>query len=72
MRKFAAAALAVPVLAWVYAPVLARRMLAGRTGLGIGTLAISAIVALGLAAPTAIQARPPVVVTDLGSTALSG
>ena len=32
MRKFAAAALALPVLALVYGPVLVRRMLAGRIG----------------------------------------
>jgi hypothetical protein len=72
LRKFAAAALAVPVLAMVYGPVLVRRMLAGRMGLGIGTLAISAIVALGLAAPSTIQARPPVTVTELGPAALAG
>lgn len=72
MRKLATAALAVPVLAMVYGPVLARRLLAGRMGLGIGTLAISAIVALGLAAPAAIQARPPATVTELGPAALAG
>jgi hypothetical protein len=72
LRKFAVAALAVPVLALVYGPVLVRRMLAGRMGLGIGTLAISAIVALGLAAPPTIQAHPPVTVTELGPAALVG
>jgi Big-like domain-containing protein len=72
LRKFAAAALAVPVLATVYGPVLARRMLAGRMGLGVGFLAISAIVALGLAVPNTIQARPPVTVTELGPAALAG
>ncbi|MEO8230419.1 MAG: Ig-like domain-containing protein [Chloroflexota bacterium] len=72
MRKFAAAALAVPVLAMVYGPVLARRMLAGRIGLGVGSVAISAIVALGLAAPNTIVARPPVTVTELGPAALAG
>ena len=72
MRKLAAAALAVPVLVTVYGPVLARRMLAGRMGLGVGSLAISAIVALGLAAPNSIQARPPVTVTELSPAALAG
>jgi Big-like domain-containing protein len=72
LRKLAAAALAVPVLATVYGPVFARRMLAGRMGLGVGFLAISAIVALGLAAPNTIQARPPVTVTELGPAALAG
>jgi hypothetical protein len=72
LRKFAAAALAVPVLVTMYGPVLARRLLAGRMGLGVGSVAISAIVALGLAAPNTIQARPPVTVTELSPAALAG
>ncbi len=72
MRKFAVAALALPVLALVYGPVLARRMLAGRVGIGIGTLAISGIVAVGLAAPVATQARPPVTVAQVGPATLAG
>jgi hypothetical protein len=72
LRKFAAAALALPVLALVYAPVLARRMLAGRVGIGIGTLAISGIVAVGLAAPVTTQARPPVTVAQVGPASLAG
>ena len=64
MRKLAAAALAVPVLAMVYGPILVRRVLAGRVGVGIGTMAIGGIVAFGLAVPGATQARPPVTVTQ--------
>jgi Big-like domain-containing protein len=72
LRKFAVAALALPVLALVYGPVLARRMLAGRVGIGIGTLAISGIVAVGLAAPVATEARPPVTVAQVGPASLTG
>ncbi len=71
MRKFAAAAMALPVLALVYGPVLLRRLLDGRIGIGIGTLAISGIVVVGLAAPVATQARPPVTVTQIGPASLT-
>lgn len=72
MHKFVAAALAVPIFARIYVPVLTRRLLAGRIGIGIGTLAISGILVVGLAAPGATQARPPVTVTQLGPAALAG
>jgi len=72
LRKFAAAALALPVLALIYGPVLMRRMLAGRVGIGVGTVAISGIVVVGLAAPISTQARPPVTVSQLGPGALAG
>jgi hypothetical protein len=72
LRKFAAAAMAVPVLALIYAPVLARRILAGRVGIGLGSLAIGGILAVGLAAPGATQARPPVTVAPIGPAALAG
>ncbi len=72
MRKYAAAALALPILALVYGPILVRRVLAGRVGVGIGSLAIAGIVTVGLAAPGVIQARPPVTVTQLGSASLAG
>ena len=55
----------------MYGPVLVRRLLAGRIGIGVGTLAISAIVVVGLAAPVATQARPPVTVTQIGPASLS-
>ncbi len=72
MRKFAATALAIPILALVYGPVFVRRMLAGRMGIGIGTLAISAIVVVGLAAPVQTQAHPPVTASPIGPAALAG
>ena len=72
MRKIAAAALALPILALIYGPVVFRRMLAGRVGIGIGTVAISGIVAVGLAAPVGTQAHPPVTVAQIGPAALAG
>lgn len=72
MRKLAVTALALPILALVYGPVFARRILAGRMGIGIGTLAISGIVVVGLAAPIQTQAHPPVTAAPVGPAALAG
>lgn len=63
MRKFITAALAVPVLAVVYLPILARRSIAARVGLvaSVGIVVLAA--ALGLSRPvttTASQPSPPV------------
>ncbi len=72
MRKLAAAALAVPVIAFLYLPVLSRRLLAGRAGIGVGIAAIAGILAVGMAMPDTTQARPPVAVTQLGPGSLAG
>ena len=59
MRKVAAAALAVPVLAILYLPVLARRPIAARLAL-VGSVGLVVLVAaLGLARPTPTKAVPP-------------
>jgi uncharacterized protein YkwD len=59
LRKVAAAALAVPVLAIVYLPILARRSIAARVVL-VGTVGIVvALAALGLARPVPTAATPP-------------
>ncbi len=59
MRKVAAAALAVPVLAIVYLPVLARRSIAARIAV-LGSVGIVVLVAaLGLARPSVTTATPP-------------
>jgi uncharacterized protein YkwD len=59
LRKVAAAALAVPVLAVIYLPVLARRSIAARLAL-VGTVGIVvAVAAIGLAQPAPIGAAPP-------------
>lgn len=72
MGKIAAALLALPVLVPLYAPVILRRTLGGRVGIGIGVVAIAGILAIGLAAPGATVARPPVTVAPLGPGALAG
>jgi hypothetical protein len=66
LRKITVAAMAVPVLARLYVPVLVRRTLAGRTGVGMGLVAIAGILMFGLAAPGATTARPPVSVVTVG------
>ncbi|HEY7131948.1 MAG TPA: Ig-like domain-containing protein [Candidatus Limnocylindrales bacterium] len=59
MRKVAAAALAVPVLAILYLPVLARRSIAARLVL-LGTVGVVvAVAAFGLSRPAPITATPP-------------
>ncbi|HEX2753986.1 MAG TPA: Ig-like domain-containing protein [Candidatus Limnocylindrales bacterium] len=63
MRKLAAAALAVPVLAIVYLPLLARRSVAARVGLVASVGVIVLVAALGLSRPvvtTASQPAPPI------------
>jgi uncharacterized protein YkwD len=59
LRKVAAAALAVPVLAILYLPVLARRSVAARVGLVASVGIVVLVAALGLARPTPTQAVPP-------------
>lgn len=59
MRKVAAAALAVPVLAFVYLPVLARRSVAARISLVASVGIVVVVAALGLSRPAPTQAVPP-------------
>jgi uncharacterized protein YkwD len=59
LRKVAAAALAVPVLAILYLPVLARRPVAARLGLAASVGIVVLVAALGLSRPTPTQAVPP-------------
>ncbi len=72
MGKITAAAMAVPVFVRLYAPVLVRRTLAGRTGVGIGLVAIAGILILGLAVPGATTARLPVSVVKAAEASLMG
>jgi len=63
LRKIAAAALAVPVLAILYLPILTRRSVAARVGLVASVGVIVLIAALGLSRPvatTATQPAPPI------------
>jgi uncharacterized protein YkwD len=72
LRKVAAAALAVPVLAILYLPLLARRSVAARIGLAAGVGIVVVVAALGLSRPvttTATQPAPPI--TALAADAFS-
>ena len=59
MRKFAAAALAVPVLAIIYLPLLARRSVAARLGLVASVGIVVLVGAFGLSRPAATTATQP-------------
>ena len=59
MRNVAAAVLAVPVIAVLYLPVLARRSVAVRIGLVVGIGLVVALSAFGLSRPATITATAP-------------
>jgi uncharacterized protein YkwD len=59
LRKLAAAALAVPVIAVLYAPVLVRRSIVARLGVAIAIGAVIGIGALGIFKPGGTVATPP-------------
>ena len=59
MRNVAAAVLAVPVIAVLYLPVLARRSVAIRIGLVVGIGLVVALSAFGLSRPSTITATAP-------------
>jgi uncharacterized protein YkwD len=59
LRKVIAAVLAVPVIGVLYLPVLARRSVATRIGLFVGTGLLVGLGAIGLAKPTPITATAP-------------
>ncbi len=67
MRKLAAAALAIPVLAVLYVPVLLRRSVALRLALGLGIVAVLGLGALSVFTPRPIEARAPSVAAPLES-----
>jgi uncharacterized protein YkwD len=63
LRRIAAAALAVPVLAIFYLPILARRSVAARIGLVASVGVVVVVAAFGLSRPvatTATQPAPPI------------
>jgi hypothetical protein len=65
LRKLAAAALAIPVLAMLYMPILLRRSIALRLVLGIGVVALLGLGAIAVLSPRAIAARAPTVSAPL-------
>jgi uncharacterized protein YkwD len=59
LRKLAAALLAVPIVAVVYAPVVLRRSVAARIGIAIGFGGLVGLGVLGLVTPRQTVATPP-------------
>lgn len=59
MRKVAAAALAVPILALLYVPLLARRSVAARVALVASVGVLVTVAAFGLSRPVAVTATAP-------------
>lgn len=59
MRKVAAAALAVPILALLYIPLLARRSVAARVALLASVGVLVTVAALGLSRPVEVTATAP-------------
>jgi uncharacterized protein YkwD len=73
LRKLAAALLAVPVLAIIYAPVLLRRSIAARIGIAIGVGILIGLGALGLVSPSRTAATPPLApIVALNAAAFRG
>ncbi len=71
MRKLAAAALAIPVLATLYVPILLRRSIALRLVVGLGIVALLGLGALAVLSPRAIAARAPTVSAPLDAASFS-
>ena len=71
MRKLAAAALALPVLAALYVPILLRRSIAFRVALGIGVVGLLGLGILALTAPKGTAATVPPVAAPLDSASFS-
>jgi hypothetical protein len=71
LRKLAAAALAIPVLAVLYVPVLLRRSVALRLALGLGIVALLGLGALSVFSPRAIEAKAPSVAAPLDSASFA-
>jgi hypothetical protein len=65
LRKFAAAALALPVLATLYVPILLRRSIAFRLVLGLGAVGLLGLGLLAVLSPKPIAAKAPTVSAPL-------
>jgi uncharacterized protein YkwD len=71
LRKVAAAALAVPVIALLYLTVLLRRSIVARAVLAVGLAAVVAVGAIGLSRPAETTATPPSVPVPLTEAAFT-
>jgi uncharacterized protein YkwD len=71
LRKFAAAALALPVLATLYVPILLRRSIALRLVVGLGVVGLLGLGAITLLSPRATAAKAPTVSAPLGAASFA-
>ncbi len=71
MRKLAATALALPVLATLYVPLLLRRSIALRLALGIGLVGLVGLGIFALTSPRATTATVPSPVSPLDSSSFA-
>lgn len=71
MRKFAAAALALPVLATLYVPILLRRSIALRLVVGLGVVGLLGLGAITLLSPRATAAKAPTVSAPLDAASFA-
>jgi hypothetical protein len=71
LRKYAAAALALPVLATLYVPILLRRSIALRLVVGLGVAGLLVLGALAVLSPRAIAAKAPTVSAPLDAASFA-
>ncbi len=71
MRKYAAAALAIPVLATLYVPLLLRRSVALRVVLGIGLVGLLGLGLLAISSPRPTAAKGPAGSTILDASSFA-
>ena len=71
MRKYAAAALALPVLATLYLPILLRRSVAFRLVAGLGVAGLLGLSTLALLSPPASAAKVPTVSAPLDAASFA-
>ena len=71
MRKLAAAALALPVLATLYLPVLLRRSIALRLALGLGVVALLGLGVVSIFSPKAAEGKAPTPAAPLDTASFS-
>jgi uncharacterized protein YkwD len=71
LRKFAAAALALPVLATLYVPILLRRSVALRLVLGLGVVGLLGLGLLAVLSPRPIAAKAPTVSAPLDAASFA-
>ena len=71
MRKYAAAALALPVLATLYVPILLRRSIAVRLVVGLGVAGLLGLGAMAILSPRATAAKAPTVSAPLDAASFA-